>query len=116
MNSSAQVFNEVRFDRMSCGDPTGFHELAEEYFQDVRTRLSQWDAMREAGEYRRLSEEFHRCKGGAAMFGFERLFHLLGSWETDSKIEKGDVNLERFAGELGEAEKAISALRERTNA
>ena len=71
--------------------------------------------MHSAGEFRRLSEEFHRCKGGAAMFGFERLYGLLGNWETDSKIEKAGVDLEQFADEIAAAEAAVAAFREGSN-
>ncbi len=109
--TDVQIFNEIRFQRMACGDIPGFFELADEYFTDVRVHLSQWPAICEAKEFRRLSEEFHRCKGGAAMFGFERLFSLLGSWESDSGIERGDFDLERFESELEAAEKAVAGFR-----
>ncbi len=116
MNSQLpQVFNEVRFDRMSCGDPSGFHELADEFFEDIRTRMAQWQAMADAGEYTRLGADFHRCKGGSAMFGFERLYQLFGAWEAESRLEIPAVNLERFSEEIAEAEKAIAGLRARTH-
>jgi HPt (histidine-containing phosphotransfer) domain-containing protein len=114
MNSPVEatpIFNETRFERMACGDIEGFHELADEFFEDVRSRLLKWPALYDSGEFRRLSEEFHRCKGGAAMFGFERLFSLLGNWETDSKIEQGEVDLKRFVSELEAAEFAVAAIR-----
>lgn len=110
-DSAPQIFNEIRFQRMSCGDLDSFHELADEYFIDVRTRMRQWPGMRQAREWRRLGEEFHRCKGGAAMFGFERIFALVGSWEVDSRIERGDVDLEQFAEELEAADRAVAEYR-----
>ncbi len=96
---------------MACGDVDSFHDLALEYFDDVHTRMTQWAGMYSAREYERLSEEFHRCKGVAAMFGFERLFDLLGSWETETKIENGDLDLKRIASEVEAAENAVAARR-----
>ena len=113
--AASQTFNQVRFQRMACGDVPGFFELADEFFTDVKVRLSQWPDMRQAGEFPRLLEEFHRCKGGAAMFGFERLFSLLGSWESDSGIGQGQFDLERFAEELEAAETAVTGFRESSN-
>ena len=107
-----QTFNRIRFERMACGDIPGFFELADEFFVDVKARLSRWPALRESGEFPLLLEEFHRCKGGAAMFGFERLFSLLGVWEVDSGIAQGELDLERFAEELGAAEMAVASFRE----
>lgn len=106
-----QLFNEIRFQRMACGDVDGFHDLAQEYFNDVRERMSQWPSLLAQKEYRRLSEDFHRCKGGAAMFGLERLYSLFGSVESDSVVELGDSHLERFASELDAAQTAVSGCR-----
>jgi HPt (histidine-containing phosphotransfer) domain-containing protein len=116
MSASPQahlLFNETRFERMACGDLSGFFELAEEYFQDVRLRMSEWPGLLEANEYRRLSEDFHRCKGGAALFGFERLYSLFGSLESESEIELESSILDRFVSEVEAAETAIVASRAR---
>ena len=110
-DSAPQIFSEIRFQRMSCGDLNSFHELADEYFIDVRTRMRQWAGMREAREWRRLAEELHRCKGGAAMFGFERIFALVGSWEADNRIERGEIDFELFVEELEAADQAVTAYR-----
>ncbi len=103
------LFNEIRFERMACGDVPGFFELAEEYFADVRKRMGEWPDLLKAREFRRLSEDFHRCKGGAAMFGLERLYSLFGSVETESEVEIVDSHLERFASEVNAAETAVVA-------
>lgn len=103
------LFNEIRFERMACGDLDGFFELAEEYLTDVRKRMHEWPRLLEAREFGRLSEDFHRCKGGAAMFGFERLYSIFGSVETEADAELVDGHLERFAGELDAAESAMFA-------
>lgn len=96
---------------MSCGDLESFIELADEYFIDVRTRMRQWPGMKDAREWRRLAEELHRCKGGAAMFGFERIFALVGSWEADNRIERGEIDFESFVVELESADQAMAEYR-----
>lgn len=106
------IFNGDRFTRMACGDVQGFLEMADEFFADVRLKLRLWPGMRDAGEYDRLFEEFHRCKGGAALFGLDRLFALLGSWEKDSKVGQSRFDLERFESELEAAEEAVAGFRE----
>ncbi|WAC21448.1 Hpt domain-containing protein [Luteolibacter sp. SL250] len=105
------VFNPTRFERMACGDLPGFFELAEEYFADVRVRLAGWPSLFSAGELPRLAEDFHRCKGGAAMFGLERMFSLLGMWEREPQIGQNPLDLERFVKELGAAEDAVAGFR-----
>lgn len=107
---SSPVLNVVRFERMACGDLPGFFELAGEYFADVRSRLAGWPSLFAAGELPRLSEEFHRCKGGAAMFGLERMFSLLGVWEREPQVGQDPLDLERFVKELGAAEEAVAGL------
>lgn len=107
---SSPVLNVVRFERMACGDLPGFFELAGEYFADVRSRLAGWPSLFAAGELSRLAEEFHRCKGGAAMFGLERMFSLLGVWEREPQVGQDPLDLERFVKELGAAEEAVAGL------
>jgi hypothetical protein len=108
---SSPILNVVRFERMACGDLPGFFELAEEYFADVRMRLTGWPSLFAAGDLPRLAEDFHRCKGGAAMFGLERMFSLLGIWEREPQIGQNPLDLERFVEELGAAEDAVAGLR-----
>jgi hypothetical protein len=108
---SSPILNVVRFERMACGDLPGFFELAEEYFVDVRMRLTGWPSLFAAGDLPRLAEDFHRCKGGAAMFGLERMFSLLGIWEREPQIGQNPLDLERFVEELGAAEDAVAGLR-----
>ncbi|MBX3739370.1 MAG: Hpt domain-containing protein [Akkermansiaceae bacterium] len=108
---SSPILNVVRFERMACGDLPGFFELAEEYFADVRMRLAGWPSLFAAGELPRLAEDFHRCKGGAAMFGLERMFSLLGVWEREPQVGQDPLDLERFVKELGAAEDAVAGFR-----
>lgn len=111
LSPSILHFNEVRFERMACGDVPGFHELAAEYFSDVKQRMGFWPGLMRAKDFGKLCEDFHRCKGGAAMFGFERLYSLFGSVERDSEVELEEAHLERFASELDAAECAVTACR-----
>lgn len=83
--------------------------MALEYFADVKTRLSSWAVLKETADFRRLSEEFHRSKGGAALFGFERLRALFGDWEEQSRIEMGEFDLDGLCRELEVAEAAVSS-------
>lgn len=108
---NSQIFNGTRFQRMACGDLGGFCELADEYFADVHVRLENWHDFLAKDDMSRLAEEFHRCKGGAAMFGLERLYSLLGSWERDPKVGQNPVDLERFVAELRAAEDAVADFR-----
>lgn len=108
VKSEPSIINEAHFQRMACGDVPGFIELAREFFADIRTRTPLWPELLEDGQAGRLREEFHRCKGGAAIFGFERLVKLLGSWEMEYGVENGAVNLDCLERELAAAEKAIA--------
>lgn len=95
---------------MACADLAGFAELAGEFFADVRERADEWRALHASGDHKRLREEYHRTKGGAALFGFERLVVMLAGWEADSTVETSPEDLERLARELAEAEEAVAAL------
>jgi hypothetical protein len=110
-SDTCPILNVVRFERMACGDLPGFFELAEEYFEDVRLRLSGWPSLFAAGELPRLAEDFHRCKGGAAMFGLERMFTLLGVWEREPQVGQHPLDMERFVKELSAAEDAVAGFR-----
>lgn len=102
------ILNESHFHRMACGDLPGFFALAEEFFDDVREQVKGWVALQEAGDHVQLREEFHRCKGGAAIFGLERLVSLLGSWERGE--ESMEIDLGKFRGEMKVAMEAVRAL------
>lgn len=106
-----QIFNSTRFQRMACGDLPGLFEMVEEYFVDLRLKLESWPAVKDAGDFQRLFEEFHRCKGGAALFGLERLFSLLGSLERETNVGQMQVDLELLERELVAAEEAVDGFR-----
>jgi HPt (histidine-containing phosphotransfer) domain-containing protein len=81
VNSDAPTLNENHFKRMACADLPGFTELAREFFEDVRGHVAEWEALLAQRDVKRLREEFHRCKGGSALFGFERLVSIFADWE-----------------------------------
>lgn len=94
---------------MACGDLGGFIELAWEFFEDTRSRVAQWADLLLRHETAPLLDEFHRCKGGAALFGFERLVRLLDCWELQD-LEAGPLDLDCFLGEVKAAEAAVALL------
>jgi len=64
----------------------------------------------ESGEFGELREHLHRCKGGASLFGLERLVALIGAVESPAALEKRGFDFSLFENELSEAEKAVGAL------
>lgn len=95
---------------MAHGDPAGLRELAFDYFNDTRRHMTGWLAMLEAGNFRQLRDELHRCKGGASLFGLERLVALIGSVESPSVLEDRGFDLACFEKELSAAEKSVMAM------
>lgn len=103
------VLNESAFRRMAIDDLAGFQELAREFFIDTRRRLPVWRDLHQSGDLSDLAVELHRCRGGACVFGLQRLELLLARWEQCSMGMIGfDVGyLER---ELIAAERRIAML------
>ena len=66
--------NDGEFLKMADGDICGLRDLAFDYFNDTRRLMAGWMAMIEADNFGRLREELHRCKGGASLFGLERMW------------------------------------------
>lgn len=104
------ILNESHFRQMACADLAGFVELTGEFFVDARERAANWLEIHERGAGTQLREEFHRCKGAAALFGFERMVSLLKEWEMDPEIAESPLDMERFFRELKEAEEAVAAM------
>lgn len=100
--------NPAIFTKMAHGDPEGLKELAFDYFNDTRRKMTGWSAMIENGDYKGLREELHRCKGGASLFGLERLVAMIGSHEGSTALEKQGFDLGRFELELTAAENAVN--------
>ncbi|HSP41778.1 MAG TPA: Hpt domain-containing protein, partial [Luteolibacter sp.] len=81
-----------------------------EYFQETRRLMSGWSALSDAGDFNRLRDELHRCKGGASLFGLERLVAFLGQCERASHLETHGFDMNTFETELTAAEQAVAAF------
>ena len=66
----------------------------------------------ESGNFVQLREDLHRCKGGASLFGLERLVALLGSFESPAALESKGFDIGVFEKELSAAENAVLAMTE----
>ena len=95
------------FLRRARGDTNAFRDLAIDFFNDTRHLMSGWTALIETGNFARVREELHRCKGGASLFGFERLVELIGASESPRVLETRGFNLKAFEKELRMAERAV---------
>ena len=104
--------NPVYFMKMAHGDLAGLKELAFDFFNDTRRLMTGWQSMIEAGNFRTLREELHRCKGGASLFGLERLVALIAASESPMVLEKNGFDLTGFEKELTAAEAAVTLLAE----
>jgi HPt (histidine-containing phosphotransfer) domain-containing protein len=102
--------NPVYFTKMAHGDLAGLRELAFDYFNDTRRLMTSWMALLESGNFSRLREELHRCKGGASLFGLERIVALIGSCESPAVLESRGFDMAAFEQELTAAEKAVSEM------
>ncbi len=95
---------------MAHGDPAGLRELAFDYFNDTRRQMTGWLALLEAGNFGQLRADLHRCKGGASLFGLERIVAMIGSVESPSVLEDRGFDLAGFEKELSAAEKSVMAM------
>jgi hypothetical protein len=105
-----QPLNPANFNKMAHGDPAGLVELAFEYFNETRHLMTGWLVMTESGNHARLCEELHRCKGGASLFGLERLVDLLGKYERPAFLQENEFDIALFERELSAAEAAVSDM------
>jgi hypothetical protein len=104
--------NPVFFLKMAHGDLDGLRELAFDYFNDTRRLMTGWMSMIEAGNFASLREELHRCKGGASLFGLERIVAMIGDCESPMVLENGGFSLAEFEKELTAAETAVIEMTE----
>lgn len=82
-----QVINEEVFTRMACGNIAEFKGMAEEFLADLRRLMPGWAVAREQGKWEEVQSEIHRCKGGASLFGMEKLRVMLASLEKCEEAE-----------------------------
>jgi len=99
--------NPANFAKMAHGDPAGLMEMAFDYFNETRRLMTGWTAMVESENFSLLRDDLHRCKGGASLFGLERLVSLLGEFESPGVLEMRGFDLAAFDGELSSAEEAV---------
>lgn len=102
--------NPANFIKMAAGDLAGLRQLAFDFFHDTRMQMAGWGHLLEAGNFGELREHLHRCKGGASLFGLERLVALIGSVESPRALESRGFDLAVFENELSAAERAVVAL------
>jgi HPt (histidine-containing phosphotransfer) domain-containing protein len=110
VNTDLSPMNSANFLRMAHGDLGGLRVLAFDYFNDTRRLMSGWLALVETGNFKQLRDELHRCKGGASLFGLERIVALIGSFESPATLEERGFDLASFEKELAAAESAVIAL------
>jgi hypothetical protein len=106
--------NPNDFRKMAHGDLSGFRDLAFDFFNDTRLRMTGWLALLEAGDLARFRDELHRCKGGASLFGMERLVSLIASWEFAPDVKTIRFDLNGFEKELSDAEAEVLAITDDT--
>ncbi|RPJ32425.1 MAG: hypothetical protein EHM17_13315 [Verrucomicrobiaceae bacterium] len=112
MKEELLPMNPVNFAKMAHGDPAGLVEMAFDYFNETRRLMTGWMAMLEAGNFNRLRDDLHRCKGGASLFGLERIVSLLGDCESPHLLEKQGFDIAAFERELSAAEIAVVGMAE----
>ena len=110
MMEEPAVLNPARFAQMARGDSAGLMEIAGDFFKETRRLMPAWMALLEAGDYRRLREELHRCKSGASIFGLERIMAMLIDAESPMVLEIRGFDVAAFERELGAAEGALAAM------
>ncbi len=96
--------------KMAHGDVGGLRDLAFEYFNDTRRLMTVWLAMIDASDFGSLRAELHRCKGGASLFGLERLVAIIGESEKPMTLERNGFDLALFEQELTAAESAVMEM------
>lgn len=110
VNRDLEPMNAANFLKMAHGDLPGLRQLAFDFFNDTRRQMTGWMALIEAGNYKQLRDDLHRCKGGASLFGLERIVKLIGSVESPATLESRRFDIGEFESELSAAEKAVIAL------
>ncbi|RYD26295.1 MAG: Hpt domain-containing protein [Verrucomicrobiaceae bacterium] len=102
--------NAANFLKMAHGDLAGLRQLAFDFFNDTRRQMTGWRALMESGNFAQLREDLHRCKGGASLFGLERLVALLSSVEGPAALENRGFDISNFETELSAAENAVLSM------
>lgn len=104
------VINSVNFLKMAHGDVHGLKDLAFEFFNDTRHLMTCWQSLIDTGKHERLREELHRCKGGASLFGLDRIVAIIQAAERPLVLETQGLDLVAFELELSAAESAVMQM------
>lgn len=110
VNDELLPMNVANFLKMAHGDIDGLKQLAFDFFNDTRRQMTGWLALIESGNFAQLRDDLHRCKGGASLFGLERIVALIGSCESPAVIEAKGFDVAVFEKELTAAEQAVIAM------
>lgn len=110
VNDELQPMNAANFLKMAYGDIDGLKQLAFDFFNDTRRQMTSWLALIESENFSQLRDDLHRCKGGASLFGLERIVSLIGSCESPAVIEAKGFDVADFEKELTAAEQAVIAM------
>ncbi len=110
MNRELVPMNPANFMKMAHGDADGLRELAMDYFNDTRRLMTHWTSLLDSGNFAQLRDDLHRCKGGASLFGLERMVALIGACESPAALEERGFDFATFEKELSDAESAICAM------
>lgn len=110
MQSDPAVLNTANFLKMAHGDLPAMRVLAADYFFETWQQYSDWHSFIETGNFSHLRDDLHRCKGGASLFGLERIVALIGAYESPSVLEEKGFDLTVFEQELKAAESAVRAM------
>lgn len=112
VNCELEPMNPANFLKMAHGDLPGLRQLAFDFFKDTRRQMTGWKALQESSNYSQLREDLHRVKGGASLFGLERLVAIIASVESPSALETRGFDLANFERELSAAERAVTEMAE----
>jgi len=112
MSEEWVAMNLVHFVKMAYGDVPWLRGLAHDFFRETRALMPQWQALVQAGSFDELRVEQHRAKGGASLFGFERLVAMLANSQNPLDLETHGFDVVAFEQELVAAEKAVAEMTE----
>lgn len=104
------VVDVERFARLAGNDTAGLVRMMAEYLDETREIAGTWPRLFQEGKQREVSEQLHRCKGGAAIFGFSRILSLIGGLEKNPALAASAFDARAFERELALVELAITAL------
>ena len=110
VNQLSEPLNAANFLKMARGDLAGLRQLANDFFNDTRHQMTGWQALIADGNFSQLRDELHRCKGGASLFGLERIVGLISSFESPGVLESRGFDVAQFEIELTAAEMAVLSM------